>query len=522
MAVIDNRTTAEGDVLIIKPEIPIVGLISLYNFVDTTQNESATEYFLKEFRYSIDGGIVFSSWFELTIDNIAAVDISKKNQFVIEYKYTQVGTDPALDLSFDDILVSGDYEDLVYPTYNSTYFKDFFTPSDINVYGWAINVLEKLYDKGILPEYVERGNIEGNTLIDNDFLVYWNSITHYFAIFVYYARQFKDITQNEELLAQFFDNRGIEVTGLDYSELLILFEDWLEEFEKRGTEREFEAGSELKRLTGTDEFDEFILENILPYSTGICVGKSSPTWRGTDFIVNLNKSYERDKEVKDLTKYPLINAADISIVSDKMNIAAQPIGDICGIYDDSDTNKRIIISPKLDYELSFLVEVSSVNTPITFSLKGFDVDGNVVNFVSDVDGVNKNSFFEKQSLPHINTVYHIRGIIWNSAKANDTGSFVYPGGVNLKSVSSIRQVIPQIYVDNVAGSATTGVAKINNVKLRPLKLPFSRGQLGIKDIMMMYVDLSGSNKNQDELYFNIQSEFVNAGSMLKLKDINDE
>jgi len=522
MAIIDNRTTAEGDVLIIKPEIPIVGLISLYNFVDTTDNESETEYFLKEFRYSVDGGINFSSWNELTIENISSIKISKENQFVIEYRYTQVGENPLLDLEFDDILVSGEYEDLDYKTYNSTYLKDFFTPNDINVYGWALNVLEKVYDKGILPEYIERGNIQGNIMIDNDFLVYWNTITHYFAVIVYFARQFKDITKNEQLLEQFFINRDINVSDLDYSEMLILFENWVEEFRKRGTEQEIEEGSELKRIIGVGEFDEFILSNILNYATGICVGKSSPTWRGTDFIVNLNKSYEKDKEVKDLTKYPLVNSSGISVVEGKMIIASQSAGGRCGIYDDLDEDKRIVISSDLDYEVSFFVEVSSTNTPITFSLKGFDVDGNVVNLVSDKDGVNRNYFFEKKSLPHIDTIYYVRGVLWNKNKENDISSYIYPEGVNLKSVSSVVKIIPQIYVDNLSGSLSTGIAKFSNIKLRPLKLPISRGQIGIHDIVMMYADLSKSRMLEDEIFYKLQSEFINAGSILKINNIKED
>src|SRR5690554_6466361 len=135
MAIIENKVTAEGDVLIIKPEVPVVGLVSLLNFVDTTVNESATDYFLKEFRYSVDAGITFSSWIELTLPNIQSVSISKENQFVIEYRYTRVGNAPEVDLEFEDILVSGEIEELPYPIYKSTYFDDFFNVNDINVYG---------------------------------------------------------------------------------------------------------------------------------------------------------------------------------------------------------------------------------------------------------------------------------------------------------------------------------------------------------------------------------------------------
>ena len=209
MAVIENGSTEAGDVLIIRPEVPIVGLISLYQFVDTTVNETETDYFRKEFRYSVDGGTTFNSWTELTLVNIQAVEITKYNQFVIEYRYTRVGETPDTTISFEDILVSGDISAIEYPVYTKTPFSDFFSMNDINVFGWALNVLEKLYRKGmILPDYIQRADNNSN-LEDEDFIVYWNSITHFFAIIVYFARQFENFETNEILLEEFLKNKDL-------------------------------------------------------------------------------------------------------------------------------------------------------------------------------------------------------------------------------------------------------------------------------------------------------------------------
>src|ERR1035437_5553249 len=99
MAIIENVSTEGGDVLSIKTDIPIVGLIALSQFVDTTEGERTTDYFRKEFKYSVNGGLTFSSWIGLTTINIAAVDISKFDAFVIEYRYTRVGTTPDVTLT---------------------------------------------------------------------------------------------------------------------------------------------------------------------------------------------------------------------------------------------------------------------------------------------------------------------------------------------------------------------------------------------------------------------------------------
>ena len=528
MAIIDNRVTEEGDVLIIKPEVPIVGLISLYNFIDTTQGESETDYFLKEFRYSLDGGIVFTDWIELSVENISSVNISKENQFVIEYRYTRVGEAEEIELQFDDILVSGDYDNPTYPVYNNTYFNDFFVVNNINVYGWALNVLEKLYNKGILPEYVERGNVQGNILIDQDFITFWNSITHYFAILVYMSRQFREIENNDKLIELFLINRGIEIRAASVEELQYLFNNWILEFRKRGTYNIISKkvdndiiDGELLRLIGYEESEEFIFAPLRPDETGWCVGKSSPCWKGTENMINLIKGYEFSKEVKDLTNYPLLNSGNISLDDDKVLINSLSTGASAGISDDSDVNKRIIVSPNLDYEISFFVEVSSTSTPLTFSIKGFNKEGNIVNLQSIINGSNLNNFFTRKNLGNSNTTYFIRGVIWNKDKEIDINSTFYPSGVNLRSTNALKYIIPQIVLDNSQGGSYSGTMKLWNIKVRPLHTPFTRGQLGIKNIVLTYMNIENSIYDETFIQDKIQSSMINAGSFLKIKQLNN-
>ncbi len=126
MAIVENKVTEEGDVLVIKTEYPVVGLVSLTQFVDTTVNEDTENYFSKQFRYSLDGGVTYSDWTELNLENIQSIEITKYDTFVIEYKYIRVGDESSVELEFDDILVSGEEEDLPYPVYDKTYFKQFF------------------------------------------------------------------------------------------------------------------------------------------------------------------------------------------------------------------------------------------------------------------------------------------------------------------------------------------------------------------------------------------------------------
>ena len=68
-----------------------------------------------------------------------------------------------------------------YPAYSKSIFAD-FKPDDTEVLGWQSNVLNKVKGNNILPHYVKK---------DRDFDIFWGWITHFFAIIVYFARNFK-------------------------------------------------------------------------------------------------------------------------------------------------------------------------------------------------------------------------------------------------------------------------------------------------------------------------------------------
>jgi len=534
MAIIENRTTAEGDVLIIKPEVPIVGLVSLYNFVDTTVNESATDYYLKEFRYSVNGGLTFTMWDNLNIINIQNVDISKENNFVIEYRYTHVGTSAGVELEFDDILVSGNTEDLPYPIYESVFFKNFFEVNDINVYGWALNVLEKLYLHGILPEYIERGKETADPLEDQDFLVFWHTTTHLFAILVYFARQFRDISSNQRLLEKFLQVRGVEIGEVGVDDLLQIFSEYITQISLRGTESIIERKSdgadvdgELLRLINYSSPEELIFALLRSCEMGWCVGKSSPVWNGTENIINIIKGYEYTKEVTDLTKYPLSGESYITLSNGEMIIAGIPGGSYAGIDRAVDVDKRFEVNENLDYEISFFCELTDAGTGLSFGLAGYDVDGNSVNFQDAFDGEINNNFFINKVLPLVGNKYWIRGIVYN--KSNSTGvtndneqkqnnTMQFPEGSYLRfnDTVEIKYLAVHIVLDNSSLVTPNGL-KLSNIKVRPLKTPMTRGQLGVKNIILAYLKNNNNSYNLDKIEDIIKNSLISAKSFLKIK-----
>lgn len=525
MAIIQNRVTEEGDVLIIQPEVPIIGLLSLYNFVDTTVGETQTDYFRKEFRYSTNGGVTYSDWMELNLISIESVLITKYNQFFIEYRYTRVGITPEIDLEFQNILVSGTFEELPYPTYNSTYFKQFFEVNNINVFGWALNVLEKLYQTGIIPEYVVR-NQGNNNLEDEDFIVYFNTITHYFAIIVYYARQYRDISQSTFILEEFLRQKQIELGNLTVNEKIDVYNDYLTQFKQRGTSKVVSKATpanidgEMLRLLRYSDPEEFIMALLRPKETGWCIGTSSPTWSGTENMINLIKGYEYTEEVIDLTKYPLKDSENISIEDGSMKISSVAAGGSSGISYIEDETKKITVSPNLDYEISFMIKTDALDNNLIFALKGYDISENNINFISVKLGSSSNYFVNSRPLIKTGQYYWVRGILYNKDKTVDVNDYCFPDGNNLKFGSAdTRYIVPVILLNNTTIS-TSDSFWIKDIKIRPLQTPFTQGQLGIHDIVMGYVVNNNPEKSVVELEEFMKNFMINADSFLKVRYMN--
>lgn len=521
MAIIENRVSEEGDVLIIKPIVPIVGIIALYDFVDTTIGEDPVNYFRKEFRYSNNGGLTFSEWLDLTTINISGVVVTKFDSFVIEYRYTAVGNPDPVNLEFYDILVSGDIADLPYIKYPDTPFFKFFNINDINVFGWALNVLEKLYVKGmILPDYLERYENRTN-LEDQDFITYWYSITHYFAILVYFARQFHNFETNQYLLEEFLKSKDLILPpDRDIQALLYIYHNYVEEYKKRGTNQIWErttdpngVDGELIRLTGSTAYEEFIFALFRNFETGWCIGKSSPTWKGTENIINIIKGYEWSSVVADLSKYPLVEPSYVSIVSDKISISGVPGGTFSGIGYDT-WEKALNVDSEMDYEVSFRVSQSVAEGCLTFGCRAFDKAGLPKTLKRIDTEVDETYFFSSQAMKLANKEYWVRGCIFgvNTATVLAQSKLNIGVGVNLRLTPTVENIIPIIGV-----TGGTGTVTIHDVVIRPLKLNFSRGQLGIHNIIYLISKNNNGETNDRQTETFIRENLIPYNSFLKTR-----
>ena len=171
-----------GDVITIRANFPIVGLIEVLGWNDTTTGETGSVYFEKKIRWTYDG-INWSDWGDLLNTNtIEQIQPKKQDLFLFEIEFTKVG--PAGDttpLNFTNFELDSDFADLFAssPAYQKLPFFNFIPHwyYDIGILCWTVNVLEKIFKRGLLADFIERYKNENRE--DADFISLFRSVCQF-------------------------------------------------------------------------------------------------------------------------------------------------------------------------------------------------------------------------------------------------------------------------------------------------------------------------------------------------------
>lgn len=285
----------EGNSIYMKAT-PISGVLALTGFIDYTSGTGVDSTFSKWFRYSYDG-INFTDWQNLTVGNITAVPINGHQIIVIELRYDKNQPLGNNTLIVHSANINYSEDDSLEPQqiFENTVFKQFFDTTEPKVLDWYINVLNKLYKRGLLADYIERD--KGGS--DEDFIQFWSAVCKFFAYYVVLARQFGNFHENELLLYEYLEQKGLKLSPhLTLQDLNYLMEYYHEQFRKRGTiavaERKRENqvwidGEILHLLWYSEQTDEFLFNPRLPQQSSWNIGNSSPLYKGLIAHENANK-----------------------------------------------------------------------------------------------------------------------------------------------------------------------------------------------------------------------------------------
>ena len=488
-----------GEVIYIKTSVPIIGLLVLSDLNIRVIDESAypNSTFRQEFRYSYDGGNIWSNWITLTENNIKNIQLQDKADFEGEYRYIKDGVNITTNSSFN----------FINPNYFSSYFfSNYFNIHDPEVLNWSVNVLEKLYLKGITPIYIKRGeSVTFNK--DEDFIDFFNTITTFHAAIVTFARHLGNFINDEDLLKRFLEQRNIYFCNLNtLNELQYLTENYFQEIAQRGTNRIHQTkqqtgktvNGELLRLICYDEVcNEFIFGYTRSKETGWNIGNSSPLYKGLSKHINLNKSYEDTKDFNDLSKYSLLNGNDVYIQQDgNKNIVNfdHTSGDpITGIGKDN-TDYYIKVNPYLNYEITFKVRQPVSLDALRVEAFTYDVNNNQIS-LENVDGSgDENKFMQFVALNRNDKYYNVRCIIYNKDQNDKSEKTSLNVGQNLRFKNNVCKILPRVYFDN---TGVSGNIYVWDLKMKPSSTNFSLGFIQTSDFILNFIEYNNNERTKE-------------------------
>lgn len=361
--------------------------------------------------------------------------------------------------------------DDVEPLYDSvvyvqSMFETFFTSNDVEVLGWSINVLEKIFSTGILPIFISRKNAY-------DFAALFGSISQFFAYIVLYARQYRRIDSVEILLKKFLEGFGVVTATIDsFEDLQDAFVSWKNDFLNRGTlkiaeKSEKGINGELRRLVGYGEPMEFLFAPLQPKNLGWCVGWSSPTWTGTERVEAVGRRYGFEQ-------YPSVG--DVSVVTIDGKRAYQlgtvvGLNGICAVTKDD----AFEVYSGLDYEVTVKIKVlTDGEQALSFGVVAFDEGGQKI-FLggsSASTDMSISSFMAgaQYQAPCLiaGQQYSLRGIVYGAYKDSVSGLVLnFMNGRPLLLNKQVKYLAPCIVQNRVAGGADVVV---ESVEIKPLNL----------------------------------------------------
>jgi hypothetical protein len=477
----DNILSIVGDSILIevKPKANgIISNISSYKF--NFDNEDVRDI---NFFYRIrQEDIFYTDWQEINSSgsDLSSIKITQDSE--LQFRFVRVSKTYVLaDISFLNLTLDGDYITHIIksPVLNSSIFKSIAWEDDTE--SLSRNLFKKLYYRGIIPNYIKRGdNIDRNE--DEDYVILFSSIAKFFATIIEFLKRFENIDSNIDLLQEYVEQKGLFFNRgkATLDELQYLAKNYYHELSKRGTEmimfrkghilndsKETNIDGEFIRLIQSTVNNELLYELIPSCNVGWCLGYSSPMYKGTNSKdINLNKTPENTEDFKDISKYRTFGNVSLQTDSNKTFLR---IGNNSGLgSNDNSDEKSCVVSSRMDYEISFSFRTSSNNGNISFSVKGFDNLGNILNdsFIHSDNGEITNYFVQNLSLSHfvINKWYCVKCIVhcyFSQNKYNDVLNIGFGNNLYFNNPFT-RKIIPTIETDSQS------TIDIWNYKIRPL------------------------------------------------------
>lgn len=499
-----------GDELIVQLE-GIQYCTSLDSFTDTTQNEINERYFEKYFRYSQNEKVSFSNWYTLTNQILQGISLDPTLNTYIEVRYVATGTDNSARLmwkTFDlTVTLTNSIVDTFYPivfTNSNQMFGD-ISVNDPTLRQVVINVTAKAL-KYIYPKFIIR---------TDDLKLFTETITTYFALFYVKAKKLYEYYNSSTVLLNYLEKQGLYFSGNEsLTELRVIADNLLGEYMKRGTKNTI---FEIKRLINYQLGDIFIFEVLKSNETGWFLDKTSPMYRGLEYVSEINQMIDKE-DVQSLDNYYTSNISGLSVIADTYN------GNNLNVIKISNSNntgiggqpfiqndiRNIEVDTTYNYEISFRLKQPTPSNMLKFGVQCFDSTGALLGTLNITDGNINDYFFADLSASHIypeNDWVKVKGIIFNENEPIRANNYTLniQKGVYKKFPVNTKYIYP--IIQTFDGNSLTVDVRIFNIRVALLNYyPFVSFINNSRYILNLLIN--NSNKYTDSEVEEIISRYL--------------
>jgi hypothetical protein len=558
MAVVGNRFTEIGDKAMILSSSLTKGIEAVENLIEDDENVTVDRFFIKTFRFS-PNGINWTPWQPLTLLNLKNVDYSiDSTNFFFEIIYERGGTDPIGELVYNDLsIIVKRNEKLVdiigdLPPFNGV------RVTDPVVTQYCTNLYRKLYERGVLPQFITRNLDTVEPEQEKDFEDFWTSIACFFAVL--YASTLRleqiyfDDNMLKELLGQ-WDSFLCEQSSLEDAQFVA--EHYFREISKRGTKSPFLAkgeffqdgaeagvdGEVLRLLCSNCDCCEYVYEFLAPYEIGWSLGRNSPTFRGLTFVGKdgrdrLNKIddgllFDEAGGEKSSVKYGKAVKLQSNLYGNpSFNQVEKPTGRIERVVTLNDQDefelvfRDIVVDPFFTYESFFRLSADDFSgLLLSLEFVGRDCDGNEVFFkvvdtlASRPDGV----LMQEQSLSSLlpGKAYDFRNFLFKSQNDGNEQTKNEWGVDNLRlnenNVNKTQKVDFKIVIKKVGISTTN--ATLEFLRFSPAVLKEKYGYLS-STVAALWAKNNNENFSKEEINGILQNKILDY-KMKLLSELTD-
>lgn len=483
----DNVLNNIGDILTIGIEPKMSGRIRITGFVEAIDGETENRTCKREFRISTNN-FFWSEWAELTVENISAKEYLIDSSFSIQLRYTRTGTDTTGTIVFRSIDFSGTRTEInfIAPTLASSILGSGVGSDALRAL--ELNLFKKLYYRGIVADYVERG-ANNDYQEDKDYADLFFTIARFYALFMVFFQRWENFGEDFDLLREQVRGYGLYFNEgtVTLEELKYLAQNIFSQAQQRGTRmifnRKGEEGvpvdGEFVRLTRNQEGDELLSENIPLWKSGWCLGKSSPLYRGTARAHNLNKTKENTEDFQRLEDFTITASGDaaysLATADDgkgvlKIELTKSNDGVTLGRWSSEFVPDTLYcVDPQIDYEITFAFRLVTASQRATLNLRvyGYDINREEVAdaFIAPflLGGVEITSW-------KTGVWYFVRGIVYAYSSQISRGQKTTNlgwGQNNAFNNLSVRYILPSISFYQFSKGDTTTI-ELWDYKIRPL------------------------------------------------------